>query len=109
MADEAVNIGPPHSAKSYLNVQRSWTQRVALERMPSILVTAFWRKIAEAIEESGLIFVRPRADTIRMMGDKVAARESATRAGVPVLPGSNGRVVDQGAACELAEQIGFRS
>ena len=105
-------FGPPHAARSYLNVHAildaaRGTRADAVH--PGYGFLAKNGGFAEAIEESGLIFVGPRADTIRMMGDKVAARESATRAGVPVLPGSNGRVVDQGAACEFAERIGFRS
>jgi acetyl-CoA carboxylase, biotin carboxylase subunit len=110
MADEAVNIGPPQAAKSYLN-------------MPAILDAAAKTKadaihpgygffaenadFADAVVAAGLIFIGPDGDTIRLMGDKVAARGAAATAGVPTVPGSDGRIDDMDAARRLVGEIGF--
>ncbi len=62
---------------------------------------------ADAVEAAGMIFVGPTGDTIRLLGDKVAAREAARRAGVPTVPGSAGRVADVDDARGIVEAIGF--
>jgi acetyl-CoA carboxylase, biotin carboxylase subunit len=110
MADEAVNIGPPHAAKSYLNIDAilaAARQTGADAIHPGYGFLAENAKFAEAVAAAGLIFVGPSADAIRTMGDKVAARAAAEKAGVPVVPGSSGRIDDQAEARRIAERIGF--
>jgi acetyl-CoA carboxylase, biotin carboxylase subunit len=110
MADEAVNIGPPHAAKSYLNIDAilgAAKQTGADAVHPGYGFLAENAKFAQAVTTASLIFVGPSADAIRTMGDKVAARASAEKAGVPVVPGSGGRIEDQEEARRVAEAIGF--
>lgn len=110
MADEAVSIGPPHAAKSYLNIEAilgAAKQTGADAIHPGYGFLAENANFADAIEEAGLIFVGPNGASIRTMGDKVAARIAARKAGVPVVPGSNGRVDDPDEAKAVAAHIGF--
>jgi acetyl-CoA carboxylase biotin carboxylase subunit len=110
MADEAVNIGPPHAAKSYLNIENilnAAKQTGADAVHPGYGFLAENADFADAVESAGLIFVGPRGAAIRVMGDKVAARAAAEGAGVPVVPGSAGRIDDPEKAKLIAEEIGF--
>ncbi|MGX1108526.1 MULTISPECIES: acetyl-CoA carboxylase biotin carboxylase subunit [Bradyrhizobium] len=110
LADEAVDIGPPQASKSYLNQ----TAILAAARStgadaihPGYGFLAENAEFAAAVEASGLIFVGPTAQSIRLMGDKVAAREAAAAAGVPTVPGSQGRLESAEAAFALVEKTGF--
>jgi acetyl-CoA carboxylase, biotin carboxylase subunit len=110
LADEAVNIGPPHAAKSYLNIPviiEAARQAGADAIHPGYGFLAENASFAEAVDKAGMIFVGPSAQAIRTMGDKVEARIAAEKAGVPVVPGSGGRIDDLNEATEIAERIGF--
>ena len=110
LADRGVEIGPPPASKSYLNIAAV----VAAARdsgadavHPGYGFLAENADFAQAVEAAGLVFVGPEHGTIRLLGDKVAAREAAERAGVPTVAGSAGRIESAEAACALAERIGF--
>ena len=110
MADEAINIGPPHAAKSYLNIAAiidAAKQSGADAIHPGYGFLAENAAFADAVEAAGMIFVGPSGDAIRIMGDKVSARIAAEKAGVPVVPGSGGRIEDLSEAAKVAECIGF--
>jgi acetyl-CoA carboxylase, biotin carboxylase subunit len=110
MADEAVNIGPPHAAKSYLNIPviiEAAKKAGADAIHPGYGFLAENAGFADAVVAAGMIFVGPSGDAIRTMGDKVSARIAAEKAGVPVVPGSGGRIEDMTEATQIAERIGF--
>src|SRR5882672_2594642 len=110
LADESVDIGPPQASKSYLNrdailVAAKTTGADAIH--PGYGFLAENAEFAAAVEAAGLIFVGPTAQSIRLMGDKVAAREAAAAAGVPTVPGSRGRLESPEAAFALVKTTGF--
>ena len=111
LADESVCIGPPASAQSYLNIPAiisaaEVTDAVAIH--PGYGFLSENADFAERVEQSGFIFVGPRADTIRLMGDKIQAIAAMTAAGVPCVPGSDGPLDDDGdRTLALARDIGF--
>ena len=110
MADEAVCIGPAQAAKSYLDIARvvqAAKDTGADAVHPGYGFLAESPQFARAIEDAGMIFVGPSADTIQSMGDKVSARSAAEAAGVPVVPGSNGRVENMDEAARIAARIGY--
>ncbi len=110
LADQAVEIGPPQAAKSYLNIEAILSAAAATGAdaiHPGYGFLSENAGFAEAVEAAGLTFVGPRAETIRQMGDKATAREMAARAGVPTVPGSVGRIVGIDEARKLAGGIGF--
>jgi acetyl-CoA carboxylase biotin carboxylase subunit len=110
MADEAVCIGLPQAGKSYLNVDAVVQAAKGVDAdavHPGYGFLAESPRFARAVEEAGMTFVGPSADTIQSMGDKVSARQAAETAGVPVIPGSDGRVEDMDEAARIAERIGY--
>ncbi len=110
LADEAVDIGPPQAAKSYLNREAILAAAKATGAdaiHPGYGFLAENAEFAAAVEAAGLIFVGPTAQSIRLMGDKVAARDAAAAAGVPTVPGSHGRLETPEAGYELVERIGY--
>lgn len=93
LADESVCIGPPPSTDSYLNVPAiisaaEVTGAVGIH--PGYGFLAENADFADQVEKSGFVFIGPKADTIRLMGDKVSAIEAMKKAGVPTVPGSDG-------------------
>jgi acetyl-CoA carboxylase, biotin carboxylase subunit len=110
LADESVEIGPAQASKSYLNrdaILAAVKATGADAIHPGYGFLAENAEFATAIEAAGLTFVGPTAQSIRLMGDKVAAREAAASAGVPTVPGSRGRLESSEAAFALVEATGF--
>ncbi|WP_234189280.1 acetyl-CoA carboxylase biotin carboxylase subunit [Shinella sp. NM-101] len=110
MADETIEIGPAAAAKSYLNVDNvlDALRRSGADALhPGYGFLSENAGFARAVTDMGRIFVGPDADTIERMGDKVNARRAAIEAGVPVVPGSEGRLDDAGDALKLAGEMGY--
>ena len=111
LADESVCIGPAASIDSYLNIPAviaaaEVTDAVAIH--PGYGFLAENADFAERVEQSGFIFVGPSAETIRVMGNKIAAIEQMQKAGVPCVPGSNGPLPnDNIAVANIAAGIGY--
>ncbi len=111
LADESVCIGGASSAESYLNVPAiisaaELTDATAIH--PGYGFLSENADFAERVEQSGFRFIGPRADTIRLMGDKVSAIDAMKSAGVPCVPGSGGPLDDDDAEnLRLAEMIGY--
>ena len=110
-ADESVCIGPAASADSYLQIPSiisaaEVTDATAIH--PGYGFLSENADFAERVEESGFIFVGPKPETIRMMGDKITAIRSMKEAGVPCVPGSDGPLDDdEQRTLELAREIGY--
>jgi len=109
-ADQSVCIGPPKSADSYLNVPSiisaaEITDSEAIH--PGYGFLAENSSFAEVCNSAGIRFIGPSPESIKLMGDKAQARETAKKAGVPILPGSEGVVTEEGPAVEIARELGF--
>jgi acetyl-CoA carboxylase biotin carboxylase subunit len=110
MADEAICIGPAQAAKSYLDVEGIVKAAQATKAdavHPGYGFLAENANFVRALDAAGITFVGPSADTIDRMGDKVAARQAAQAAGVPVVPGSKGRLDTTDDAVKVAAEIGY--
>jgi acetyl-CoA carboxylase biotin carboxylase subunit len=111
LADEAVCIGPAPSTESYLNVPAiisaaEITSSVGIH--PGYGFLAENADFAEQVENSGFVFIGPRAETIRLMGDKVSAITAMKAAGVPTVPGSDGALdEDNERTLKIARGIGY--
>jgi acetyl-CoA carboxylase biotin carboxylase subunit len=109
-ADESVCIGPPKSSDSYLHVPSiiSAAEITDTEAIhPGYGFLAENASFAEICNSTGMRFIGPSPESIKLMGDKAKARETAQKAGVPVLPGSNGVVTEESSAIEIARELGF--
>ncbi len=110
LADESVCVGPAAAAQSYLDVERmvAAAKEASADAVhPGYGFLAESPSFARSVTDAGMIFVGPSADTIERMGDKVAARQAAEAAGVPVVPGSKGRIESVDDAVKIAEQVGY--
>ena len=109
-ADEAVCIGPPKSSESYLNMARimSAVEITGADAIhPGYGFLAENEKFAEICAEYGVKFIGPTASMIARMGDKISAKDTMKKAGVPVIPGSDGLLTDLKEAKKIAKKIGY--
>ena len=110
MADEAICIGPPPSPKSYLSIPAviAACEITGAEAIhPGYGFLSENAQFVQAVEDHGFTFIGPRAEHIRIMGDKITAKETAKSLGIPVVPGSDGGVPDIETARRVAEEMGF--
>ena len=111
LADESVCIGPNAAKDSYLNIPAVISAAEVTDAQaihPGYGFLSENADFAERVEQSGFIFIGPRAETIRLMGDKISAIEAMRKAGVPTVPGSDGPVgEDDRVNLRLAEKIGY--
>jgi acetyl-CoA carboxylase biotin carboxylase subunit len=111
LADESVCIGPAASSASYLNVPAIIAAAEVTDAQaihPGYGFLSENADFAEKVERSGFVFIGPRADTIRLMGDKVSAKVAMIKAGVPCVPGSEGSLPeDPKEIVKVARQVGY--
>jgi acetyl-CoA carboxylase biotin carboxylase subunit len=110
LADESVCIGPASAAKSYLNIPSiiSAAEITGAEAVhPGYGFLSENARFAEIVGAHGLTFIGPKPEHIRVMGDKISAKQTAKEAGIPVVPGSDGGVETVEEAFKAAEAIGF--
>ncbi len=111
LADESVCIGPPPAASSYLNIPAiiSAAEVTDAEAIhPGYGFLAENADFAEKVERSGFVFIGPRPENIRLMGDKVSAKAAMIKAGVPTVPGSDGALPEDGKEIvRIARKIGY--
>src|SRR5262249_22787576 len=110
LADESVCIGPPPARDSYLNIPAilSAAAITGAEAIhPGLGFLAENAHFAAMLDEPGFPFVAPTPEHIRLMGDKVAAKRTAVELGIPTVPGSDGALIEEGAAREAARRIGY--
>ena len=110
LADESVCIGPPPARDSYLNIPAllaacEITGADAIH--PGYGFLSENARFAEILEEHGIAFIGPKAEHIRLMGDKIEAKRTATRLGIPCVPGSEGAITDDAMALKVAAEIGY--
>src|SRR5499425_2753093 len=109
-ADEAICIGPPQLGQSYLNIPAviSAAEIANADAIhPGYGLLSENANFAEVCETSGLTFIGPSPDLIRLMGEKEKARAAMKRHGVPILPGSDGVITSEEEAAEWARQVGY--
>ncbi len=109
-ADEDICIGPAASVGSYLNVSSiiAAAEITGAEAIhPGYGFLAENAQFADVLSACGITWIGPSSDTIRNMGDKAQARQTAIEAGVPVLPGSDGAITDHVTALDRAKEVGF--
>ena len=110
MADEAVCIGPNPSSQSYLSFPAiiSACEITGAQAIhPGYGFLSENAAFVQAVEDHGLTFIGPSAEHIRLMGDKITAKDTAKKLGIPVVPGSDGGVPDLGTAKRVAAEMGY--
>lgn len=110
LADESVCIGPPPSRDSYLNMHEllaacEITGADAIH--PGYGFLSENAKFAEILDAHGITFIGPSAEHIRIMGDKIEAKKTARKLGIPVVPGSDGEIQDEKTARRVAAEVGY--
>lgn len=110
LADESVCVGPPSPRESYLNIPAVISAACitgADAIHPGFGFLSENATFAHMVEEHGLIFIGPKADHIAMMGDKIMAKKTVSRLGLPTVPGTDGAVTNIDKALKMADQIGY--
>jgi acetyl-CoA carboxylase biotin carboxylase subunit len=111
LAEEAVCIGPAASAQSYLNMPAIFSAAEVTDAQaihPGYGFLSENADFAERVEKSGFVFIGPTPESIRMMGDKVSAKQAMIKAGVPCVPGSDGELPDDPAEIRrLGKSVGY--
>ncbi len=111
LADESVCIGPAASSQSYLNIPAVISAAEVTDAQaihPGYGFLSENADFAERVEQSGFVFIGPKAETIRLMGDKVSAKDAMRKAGVPCVPGSEGALSDDPAEIiKAAKDVGY--
>src|SRR5918911_2454891 len=110
LADESVCIGPPPSKDSYLNVPAliAACEITGAEAVhPGYGFLSENARFAEVLASHHIAFIGPKAEHIRIMGDKIEAKRTAKRLGIPCVPGSEGGVADEAEARKIARTIGY--
>ena len=110
LADEAVCIGPPAAADSYLNIPAiiSAAEITGAEAIhPGYGFLSENANFAKIVAAHGITFVGPTSEHISLMGDKIAAKETVKRLGIPVVPGSDGGVTTEEEARRVSDEIGY--
>lgn len=110
LADESVCIGPPASVDSYLNMPAilSAAEITGADAIhPGYGFLSENARFSEIVTEHGITFIGPSPEHIRMMGDKITAKETVKKLGIPVVPGSEGGITDDEEAFRVAKEIGL--
>lgn len=110
LADESVCIGPPPAAQSYLNIPQiiAACEITGAEAIhPGYGFLSENARFAEIVREHGITFIGPTPEHIRLMGDKIAAKQAVKSVGIPTVPGSDGAVSSDTEASRLADEIGY--
>ena len=110
LADESVCVGPPPAAQSYLNVPQiiAACEITGAEAIhPGYGFLSENARFAEIVAEHGLTFVGPRPEHMRLMGDKIAAKQAVSQVGIPTVPGSDGSLGSDAQAAEVAARLGY--
>src|SRR5204862_1484581 len=110
LADETVCIGPPPATESYMNIPNLTS---AAEIVPADAIHPGYgflsenAQFAEIVESHNIIWVGPKPEHIRTMGDKIEAKRTAAKLGLPLVPGSDGPITSTKQAKKLADEIGY--
>src|ERR1700752_1207120 len=110
LADESVCIGPPPATESYLNIPSivSACEITGADAVhPGYGFLSENARFADILAAHDIAFIGPSGDHIRIMGDKIKAKETAEALGIPVVPGSRGAVHEEGEAARIAAEIGY--
>src|ERR1700745_3297376 len=110
LADESVCVGPPAAAQSYLNIPAliAACEITGAEAVhPGYGFLSENARFADILAEHGIAFIGPKAEHIRLMGDKIEAKRTAARLGIPCVPGSSGAGGEKAAALGTAAEIGY--
>ena len=110
LADESVCIGPPPARESYLNIPAliAACEITGAEAVhPGYGFLSENARFADILDQHGIAFIGPKAEHIRMMGDKIEAKRTAKRLGIPCVPGSDGGVTNDVDAARIASEIGY--